>query len=285
MIMIMFESSKVVEIFLKYDISKSSDPNKYKITPLKGITNNSFVVEVDDKKFVLRIPGENPDEINRESEKHNTLLVQEMGLTLPHIIFDEKNGIKISEHFDIYTYNNSDFKNSSLRNNALQELVKLHNSGLVFHSNFKPMEVFVKIADESNKLEQEAKKAGEKIVFKLNEIGTQQRPCHQDLYAGNFIIYKDRTYLIDWEYASMGDNYFDYADLFWQNEFDSDTSLREESLKELQISTTEEIEKFEYFEILSMITWGLWALRKSPNENNGEMALKQAINLTQNKKL
>jgi hypothetical protein len=56
-------------------------------------------------------------------------------------------------------------------------------------------------------------------------------------------------------------------------------------LKELQISTTEEIEKFEYFEILSMITWGLWALRKSPNENNGEMALKQAINLTQNKKL
>ena len=90
MIMIMFESSKVVEIFLKYDISKSSDPNKYKITPLKGITNNSFVVEVDDKKFVLRIPGENPDEINRESEKHNTLLVQEMGLTLPHIIFDEK---------------------------------------------------------------------------------------------------------------------------------------------------------------------------------------------------
>ena len=83
----------------------------------------------------------------------------------------------------------------------------------------------------------------------------------------------------------MGDNYFDYADLFWQNEFDSDTNLREESLKELQISTTEEIEKFEYFEILSMITWGLWALRKSPNENNGEMALKQAINLTQNKKL
>jgi thiamine kinase-like enzyme len=285
MIMIMFKSSKVVEIFLKYDISKSSDPNKYKIAPLKGITNNSFVVEVDDKKFVLRIPGENPDEINRESEKHNTLLVQEMGLTLPHIIFDEKNGIKISEHFDIYTYNNSDFKNSSLRNNALQELVKLHNSGLVFQSNFKPMEVFVKIADESNKLEQEAKEAGEKIVFKLNEIGTQQRPCHQDLYAGNFIIYKDRTYLIDWEYASMGDNYFDYADLFWQNEFDSDTSLREESLKELQISTTEEIEKFEYFEILSMITWGLWALRKSPNENNGEMALKQAINLTQNKKL
>ena len=285
MIMIIFESSKVVEIFLKYDISKSSDPNKYKITPLKGITNNSFVVEVDDKKFVLRIPGENPDEINRESEKHNTLLVQEMGLTLPHIIFDEKNGIKISEHFDIYTYNNSDFKNSSLRNNALQELVKLHNSGLVFQSNFKPMEVFVKIADESNKLEQEAKEAGEKIVFKLNEIGTQQRPCHQDLYAGNFTIYRDRTYLIDWEYSSMGDNYFDYADLFWQNEFDSDTNLREESLKELQISTTEEIEKFEYFEILSMITWGLWALRKSPNENNGEMALKQAINLTQNKKL
>ena len=90
MIMTMFESSNVVDIFLKYDVSKTSDSSKYKLSDLEGITNNSFLVEVDDKKFVLRIPGENPDVINRESEKHNTLLVQEQGLTLPFIVFDHE---------------------------------------------------------------------------------------------------------------------------------------------------------------------------------------------------
>lgn len=285
MIMTMLEISKAVELFLKYGISKVNDPNKYQLTPLNGITNTSLIVEVDSKKFVLRIPGDNPDVINRESEKYNTALVQEIGMTLPYIIFDAENGIKISEYFEIYTYKDSDFRNSDLRNNAFIELMKLHNSGLEFKHNFSPMEVFKNIADESNMLEKEAKEMGEKVIIKINEIGVNKAPCHQDLFPGNFIIFKDKTYLIDWEYSSMGDNYFDYADLFWQNSFDHDTCLREQSLEELGISTNEEIEKFEYFEILSMITWGLWALKRSPNDNDGKMALNKAKEQIKNKKL
>ena len=45
------------------------------------------------------------------------------------------------------------------------------------------------------------------------------------------------------------------------------------------------IEKFEYFEMLSMITWGLWALRRSPNDNDGLMAINNAIKLSKIKKL
>ena len=282
--MIMFESSKVVDIFLKYDVSKTSDSNKYKLTKLEGITNTSFLVEVDNKKFVLRIPGENPDVINRESEKYNTLLVQEQGLTLPFIVFDQESGIKISEYFELYTYKDADFKDSVLRNNAFQELQKLHNSGIVFKNNFKPTEVFINIADNSNSLEKEAKEAGIMVVQNLNEIGIDEKPCHQDLYSGNFVVFKDRTFLIDWEYSSMGDSYFDYADLFWQNNFETDKDLKNKSLDELGISTTDEVEKFEYFEILSMITWGLWAMRRSPNNNDGKMSLNRALKKVSNKK-
>ena len=285
MIMIMLESSKVVDIFLKYDVSKTSDSNKYKLTKLEGITNNSFIVEVDDKKFVLRIPGENPDVINRESEKHNTLMVQEQGLTLPFIVFDHESGIKISEYFELYTYKESDFKDSVLRNNAFKELEKLHNSGIIFQNNFKPTEVFMNIADNSNPLEKEAKEVGLLVVKNLNEIGLDEKPCHQDLYPGNFVVFKDKTFLIDWEYSSMGDSYFDYADLFSQNNFEIDNDLKNKSLDELGISTREELEKFEYFEILSMITWGLWALRRSINDNDGKISLNKALQKINNKKL
>ena len=47
MIMTMFESSNVVDIFLKYDVSKTNDSSKYKLSELEGITNTSFIVEVD----------------------------------------------------------------------------------------------------------------------------------------------------------------------------------------------------------------------------------------------
>jgi thiamine kinase-like enzyme len=161
----------------------------------------------------------------------------------------------------------------------------LHKSDLVFENNFSPLTVFKDIADSSNPIEEEAKEVGIKIVKTLNEIGINNSPCHQDLYSGNFILYKDTTYLIDWEYSSMGDNYFDFADLFWQNEFDLDINLRNDALHEIGISKKDEVEKFENFEILSMITWGLWALKRSPNDNDGQAALNKAINLCKDKKL
>ena len=97
MIMNMIKASEVIEIFLKYGISNSKDESKYEISELDGITNTSYVVDLDSEKYVLRIPGDNPDVINRKSEKQNTLKAQECGLTLPYISFDENTGGKISK--------------------------------------------------------------------------------------------------------------------------------------------------------------------------------------------
>ena len=77
----------------------------------------------------------------------------------------------------------------------------------------------------------------------------------------------------------MGDIYFDYADLFWQNEFNQDLDLRKKTLEEIGIQSIENKEKFEYFEMLSMITWGLWAMRRSPNSPDGKETLNKAIAL------
>jgi hypothetical protein len=248
----MLKASEVIEIFLNYDISNVKDQSKYEISELDGITNTSFVVLVDNKKFVLRIPGENPDVINRLSEKYNTKKAEEYGLTLPCLIFDEDTGIKISEFFDIYTYKAADFKNKNMRNSAFNVLNKLHKSDLIFKNNFSPMNVFKEIADISVSIEQEAKEVGIKIVNKLNEIGINNHPCHQDLYSGKF---------------------------------DFDKNLRNEALNEIGIFKEDEIYKFEIFEILSMITWGLWALKRSPKDNDGHRALNKAIKLCNDKKL
>ncbi|MEA2379686.1 MAG: hypothetical protein QOD13_3593 [Thermoleophilaceae bacterium] len=45
-------------------------------------------------------------------------------------------------------------------------------------------------------------------------------PCHNDLLAANFIRGERQIWIVDWEYAGMGDRYFDLANFAVNNELD-----------------------------------------------------------------
>jgi len=45
------------------------------------------------------------------------------------------------------------------------------------------------------------------------------RPCHNDLLNGNFILDGDRVWIVDWEYAGMGDVLFDLANMSAKHDF------------------------------------------------------------------
>ena len=50
--------------------------------------------------------------------------------------------------------------------------------------------------------------------------GSEHEPvaCHNDLLAGNFLRGEERIWIVDWEYAGMGDRYFDLANFAINNE-------------------------------------------------------------------
>ena len=272
------DTRKIINIFNEFNISSTKDESKYKISKLESITNLNHKVEVDDKKYIIRIPGENPDLINRSSEGINQELVKNIGITLPIILFEKNTGIKISEFYeDLYTFTSSDLKNKEFRDDALDLLNRLHNSDLKFKENFSPLNVFKTLAKNNEKIENESKAIGEEIIKRLIEIGLESKPCHQDLYHANFVYLKEKAYLIDWEYSSEGDPIFDYADLIWQNELEEDQDSINDIYKIIDIKDEKIKVKFELFQVLSMITWGFWAKRKSPQENKGEEVLLLAI--------
>ena len=127
------DTRDIVDIFNRFDISSIKDESKYKISTLGSITNLNYKVEIDDKKFVLRVPGENPDLINRISEGYNEKLIQSIGISLPLIVFEEETGLKISEYFeDLYTFKSTDMLDIKFRDDALNLLSILHNSELEF---------------------------------------------------------------------------------------------------------------------------------------------------------
>ncbi len=277
------DTRKIINIFNEFDISSTKDESKYKISKLESITNLNHKVEVDNKTYIIRIPGENPDLINRSSEGINQELVKNIGITLPIILFEKDTGIKISEFYeDLYTFTSSDLKNKEFRDDALDLLKRLHNSDLKFQENFSPLNVFKTLAKNNEKIENESKAIGEEIIKRLIEIGLESKPCHQDLYHANFVYLKEKAYLIDWEYSSQGDPIFDYADLIWQNELEEDQDSINDIYKIIDIKDEKIKVKFELFQVLSMITWGFWAKRKSPQENKGEEVLLLAIKRYEN---
>ena len=46
-------------------------------------------------------------------------------------------------------------------------------------------------------------------------------PCHNDLLAANFLHDGERIRIVDWEYAGMGDRYFDLANFAVNNELEA----------------------------------------------------------------
>ena len=46
------------------------------------------------------------------------------------------------------------------------------------------------------------------------------RPCHNDLLNANFIAAGSAIWLVDWEYAGMGDRFFDLANFSINHELD-----------------------------------------------------------------
>jgi thiamine kinase-like enzyme len=51
-------------------------------------------------------------------------------------------------------------------------------------------------------------------------------PCHNDLLTANFIRDPDNVWIVDWEYAGMGDRYFDLGNLSINNGFEEDDDVR-----------------------------------------------------------
>src|SRR4029453_15570596 len=49
-----------------------------------------------------------------------------------------------------------------------------------------------------------------------------RRPCHNDLLSANFIVDDARLRIVDWEYAGMGDVFFDLANFSVNNGLSKD---------------------------------------------------------------
>ena len=212
---------------IKQKIEKllSKEEEIVKVERLGGMTNNNYLVETTNRKFIVKFFGKGTDKlINRIAEKNNLENLRDLELDVENYIFDIEEGIKVNEYIENATTFDAHYIKT--KNKEVAEILqKVHGSGKELEGEFK---IFDEIKKYEDLIQGEIKYAYyDKIRDKvfglqshLEEIGIDRKSCHIDLVPENFIEDENgRVYLIDWEYSSMNDPMWDLAALFIESNY------------------------------------------------------------------
>ncbi len=165
------------------------------IAPLVGgITNQNYRVDIAGETFVLRVGGKGTRllGIDRGREHTCTAIAARLGVGAEVIHFLASEDALVTR----FIVGNGISPETAAQPETLRRIVdsiKRYHEGPDFPGTFSPFET---VRDYH-------KKALERGV------SFPDTPCHNDLLASNFIDDGHRIWILDWEYAAMGNIFFD----------------------------------------------------------------------------
>jgi thiamine kinase-like enzyme len=192
------------------------------IEPLGGgITNRNFRVEAVGQKFVLRIGGKDTEllGIDRAAEHAASCVAAGLGLGPEVVAFVEPEGYLVTRYVD------GEVGKVDLDRVGVA-LRRLHDGPALpaRFDSFRVVEAYRATARERGIAVPSAYARAKEIADQIERrrSGTTFRPCHNDLLSANFIDDGSRLWLVDWEYAGMGDPFFDLGNFAANNELGED---------------------------------------------------------------
>ena len=205
-------------------IARVLNVNKKEITDIevlkKGMTNRSFLFTCQNKKYIMRIPGEGTDQlINRNEEAAVYSVIKGSGVCDEPVYINPVTGYKITRY--LQAGRACDCHNEKDLIASMRKLREFHSMNLKVNHTF---DIFDKIIfyeslwNGKGSIYRDYEKTKEN-VFKLKECieKTRKSWCltHIDAVPDNFLFYEEdgeeKLQLIDWEYAGMQDPHVDVA--------------------------------------------------------------------------
>jgi thiamine kinase-like enzyme len=196
------------------------------VAPLDGgITNRNFKVEVDGEAFVLRMGGKKTDllGIDRAVEHAASLRAEEIGVGPAVVDFVESEGWLVTRFIEGRPIGAEEMRNPSVLPRVAQSLRKIHAAAAI-PGRFDAYGVV-----DAYRAEAEAHGVALPNEFiAARDVAEQIRaargpqplvPCHNDLLNANFLD-DGEIRIVDWEYAAMGDRFFDLANFSVNHDFE-----------------------------------------------------------------
>ena len=224
-----------------------------------GPTNASFELEQGGDRFVLRIdkPAAAGYGLDRAAELEVIQVLADAGLGESPVYYDAVSGVSLRSFIPGRSWAEADLHNPANLEQLARLLWQVHQLPPVGR-NFDPVSSAARYVEQLGTSEAQAVYRDIETEFASLQLADQVL-CHNDLVCGN-ILESDRLMLIDWEWAGVGDPFFDLAVVVQHHGLSGELSLGFLAAyleREPSVAEVERLDRQCYFYQLLLSLWDL----------------------------
>jgi thiamine kinase-like enzyme len=197
-----------------------------------GITNRNYLVSgtPDGSRYVVRLAGNDTYllGISREVEHAATVTAAGIGVGPEVIAFLRPEGYLVTRFIEGGPIPEAEMRQTERLRQVGATLRRIHDGPAIpgLFVPFRIVEAYRALAlSRGVAIPPEydlAQSIARRIELACLTAPIELRPCHNDLLNANFIDDGTRIRIVDWEYAGMGDPYFDLGNFSINHELDGD---------------------------------------------------------------
>lgn len=233
-----------------------------------GITNRNFRVTLGSGDYVVRIAGKDTGllGISRTAERDATAAAAAAGVAPEVAAFVEDAGCLVTRFIPGRPVTTEELAGDGPLGEVAAALRAVHGGPALptRFDAFRLVEQFRATALERGGEIPAAYDRAKAIADAVEPalVGPEHAPvpCHNDLLTANFIHDGTRVRIVDWEYAGMGDRYFDLANLSINNGFDEAADERLLSLYFEEAPTPRRFACLRLMRVMSDFREAMWGV-------------------------
>ena len=191
---------------------------RFELEPLGGgITNHNFKVAVDGETCVLRIGGKDTEllGIDRSVEHGASVVAAELAIGPEVVGFVEPEGYLVTRFIEGRPIPLEEMRRPETVERVAATLRRIHDGPTIpgRFDSFRVVETYAETAAAHGVSVPDDFARAKAIAGRIEAARGDESPvpCHNDLLNANFLDDGGRIRIVDWEYAGMGDRFFDLA--------------------------------------------------------------------------
>jgi thiamine kinase-like enzyme len=200
----------------------------------EGRTNRNFRVTVGDETFFLRLSEKSTEllGIDRTAEQDSVRAAAEAGVGPEVFVYLPDLGCLVTRWIDAEPLSEGDLERQEVLSPVVEAITAIH-AGPPLSWSFDPFRIvedYRRIAEERGVTVPDAFEGAHEKASRIEAAFASDpmpiRPCHNDLLEANFLLRDGHVWIVDHEYAGMGDPFFDLGNLSINNALSDDAQER-----------------------------------------------------------
>jgi len=235
-----------------------------------GITNRNFLVTIpgDRQRYVIRLAGNDTHllGISREVEHAATVAAAGVGVGPEVTAFIRPEGYLVTRFIEGSPVSDEAVHRPETLERVASSLRRIHD-GPPIPGLFVPLrivEAYRALAAARGvpipAAYEAAAAVGRRIEMACLTAPLEPRPCHNDLLNANFIDDGARIRIVDWEYAGMGDPFFDLGNFSINHELTADQDAYLLAAYDGGTSSPERLARMTLMRVVSDFREAMWGV-------------------------